>query len=188
MKLKYVLPSVVMAVTFLAPLRPAQAQVPVANSAAVFTVDIVGAVQKQFKFDTPAKRATEGLKFAFQMGKPTDAATGMPSGKRQYSPITITKAWGPSSIQMYQSFVNNETLTNVTFDFYSVDLQGKLVVTQKIILTNATISSIKRHIAVSMDNAPPDPRELEDITFTFQKIEFSDASGIAAVDAWAALR
>jgi hypothetical protein len=39
-----------------------------------------------------------------------------------------------------------------------------------------------------MDNAPPDPRELEDITFTFQKIEFSDASGIAAVDAWAALR
>jgi type VI secretion system secreted protein Hcp len=187
MKMKYVLPCVVLAVTSLVPSRPAQAQIPAANSAVVFTVDIVGAVQKQFKFDTPAKRATEGLKFAFQMGKPTDAATGMSSGKRQYSPITITKAWGPSSVQMYQAFVNNETLSTVTFDFYS-DLQGKFVVTQKIKLTNATISSIKRHIAVSMDNAPPDPRELEDITFTFQKIEFSDASGAVTTDAWAAVR
>jgi type VI secretion system secreted protein Hcp len=110
----------------------------------------------------------------------------MPSGKRQYSAITFTKLWGPSSPQMIQACTTNESLT-VTFEFVKAS-QGKEIVYQTIKLTGATISSVRRYIDVSVGSEPPDPRELEDISFTFQKIDIIDANGAAATDDWAAPR
>ena len=44
------------------------------------------------------------------------------------------------------------------------------------------------NVAVASAGDPPDPRDLEDVTFTFQKIEIQDnaAGGAAASDTWAA--
>jgi len=39
-----------------------------------------------------------------------------------------------------------------------------------------------------MGNEAPDPRELEDVSFTFQKIDITDANGAAISDNWLAAR
>jgi type VI secretion system secreted protein Hcp len=156
----------------------------------VFYVDIKGAKQGQFKTENMLvgvhKGGIEGVKFSSQVSSPRDLATGMPSGKRQYSAITFTKLWGPSSPQMIQACTTNESLT-VTFEFVKAS-QGKEIVYQTIKLTGATISSVRRYIDVSVGSEPPDPRELEDISFTFQKIDIIDANGAAATDDWTAPR
>jgi type VI secretion system secreted protein Hcp len=191
MKLKHAVISIALAAICFAPLRLAQGQIPVAAPRAVFYVDIKGAKQGQFKAESVVsgvhKGSIEGVKFSSMVNSPRDPATGLPSGKRQYSPITLTKLWGPSSPEMIQACATNELLT-VTFEFVKADRYGKEMVYQTIKLTNATISSVRRYIGVSAGSEPPDPRELEDISFTFQKIDITDANGAAAMDDWTAPR
>jgi type VI secretion system secreted protein Hcp len=169
----------------LAQMQPAQ----MPNAATVFYVDIKGAKQGQFKFDSSPKAAaqkgyTEAIKFYYQVTSPRDAATGLPTGQRQYSAITITKAWGTSSPQILTACATNEILPTVTFNFVKPNGLGQTIVYQTIKLTNATITSVKRHIDVSTGTEPPDPRELEDVSFTFQKIEVQDVNGTMAMDDW----
>jgi type VI secretion system secreted protein Hcp len=191
MKLKHAVISIALAAICFAPLRLAQGQVPAGAQRAVFFVDIKGAKQGQFKAEGVVsgvhKGSIEGIRFSSTVNSPRDLATGLPSGKRQYSPITFTKLWGPSSPEMIQACATNELLT-VTFEFVKADRYGKEMVYQTIRLTGATISSVRRYIDVSMANEPPDPRELEDVSFTFQKIDITDANGAAASDDWAVMR
>jgi type VI secretion system secreted protein Hcp len=81
-----------------------------------FYVTIKGKKQGQFKveilrellmFKIPA------LRFLYELKAPRDAATGQASGKRQHSPITMTKEWGPASPQIFQALVMNEVLESV---------------------------------------------------------------------------
>lgn len=145
-----------------------------------FYVSIKGKVQGQFKAETPATPqhtgTIAGIRFSYQLATPVAPATGLPVGKRQYSPITFTKMWGPSSPQILQTCSTNESVT-VTFEFDH----------QKITLTNATISSVRRYIAVPSGNDPPDPRELEDVSITFQSINLADATGTTTMDSWLAV-
>jgi type VI secretion system secreted protein Hcp len=190
MKLKHAVISIALAAIGFAPLKLAQGQIPVGTQRAMFFVDIKGATQGQFKAENILgvhKGGIEGVKFSSQVNSPRDLATGMPSGKRQYSAITFTKLWGPSSPQMIQACTTNESLT-VTFEFVKVGVGGKEIVYQTIKLTGATISSVRRYIDVSMGNEAPDPRELEDVSFTFQKIDITDANGAVVSDNWLAAR
>jgi type VI secretion system secreted protein Hcp len=189
-----VLSVIFMALLILSPvlLMKTHAQVP--PTAAVqtgrnsFYVIVKGAKQGQFKAEAgnPAAGQIPGIKFSMQLATITNPATGLSTGRRQYSPITFTKLWGPASAQFLQAASVNENLTAVTFDFVSVGLDGKAVITQSITLTNATVSSIKRYINVPIGNESADPRELEDITFTFQKLEFRDAANASFTDSWSA--
>jgi type VI secretion system secreted protein Hcp len=191
MKVKHAVISIALTAICFAPLRLAQGQIPTGAQRAMFFVDIKGAKQGQFKAENMRpgvhKGGIEGVKFSSQVSSPRDMATGNPSGKRQYSAITFTKLWGPSSPQMIQACTTNESLT-VTFEFVKAGLGGKEIVYQTIKLTGATISSVKRYIDVSMGNEAPDPRELEDVSFTFQKIDIIDANGATVTDDWVALR
>jgi type VI secretion system secreted protein Hcp len=190
MKLKHAVISIALAAIGFAPLKLAQGQIPAGAQRAMFFVDIKGATQGQFKAENMLvgvhKGGIEGVKFSSAVTSPRDLATGMPSGKRQFSVITFSKLWGPSSPQMIQACTTNESLT-VTFEFVKAS-QGKEIVYQTIKLTGATISSVKRYIDVSMGNEAPDPRELEDVSFTFQKIDITDANGAVVSDNWLAAR
>lgn len=191
MKVKHAVVSIALAAICFAPLKLAQGQISAVAQRSVFFVDIKGAKQGQFKAENMLpgvhKGGIEGVKFSSAVTSPRDLATGMPSGKRQFSVITFTKLWGPSSPQMIQACTTNESLT-VTFEFVKAGLGGKEIVYQTIKLTGATISSVKRYIDVSMGNEAPDPRELEDVSFTFQKIDIIDANGATVTDDWVALR
>ncbi len=173
-------------------MKPAEAQVPAsATQTHSFWVKITGSKIGTFRGETTLKgreSSVEGFRFSYQVTSPRDVATGLPSGRRQHSPITFTKLWGPASPQIFQACVTNEILSTVRFEFWKTIPSGQQVIYQTITLTNASISTVRRYVAVASAGDPPDPRDLEDVTFTFQKIEIQDnaSGGAGASDTWVA--
>src|SRR5947207_9637941 len=105
-----------------------------------------------------------------QIVSPRDAASGLPTGKRQHKPFTITKELDKSTPLLAQALVTNENLTSVLFTFYR---GGNAYMTVK--LTNASISDRLEHGAT------------EQISFTYQKITWTWIDGgITAEDDWEA--
>jgi type VI secretion system secreted protein Hcp len=99
-----------------------------------------------------------------------DAASGMASGKRQHNPITITKEVDSASPKLFQASASNEVLSQVVIAFQG---SGAGDAAQKIVLTNATILSIRK------------AGKTEQITLDYQVIEVTYAKGgKTAMDDW----
>jgi type VI secretion system secreted protein Hcp len=158
-----------------------------------FYVTIEGTKQGKFKSaggDGESRRGTQSkipcIRFCSETTSPRDAATGQASGKRQHHPITITKEWDASSPQIFQALVTNEILKGVLFEFMKTDASGQEYVYHTIKLTNATVSQIKSYLDLTDTSGDPyDAHELEDVSFTFQKVEIENKDGkTMAVDDW----
>jgi type VI secretion system secreted protein Hcp len=152
---------------------------------------IRGTKQGQFKGDVapkgPAEKWIRCSQFLLSLTSPRDAATGMASGKRQYAPIVITKEWDAASPQIFQAASTNEVLAQVELEFLRPSPTGVDTVFQTITLTNATISAVKQYMGFPDAGEPPNPHPQEDVSFTFQKIEITNAEGrTMAVDDWSA--
>jgi type VI secretion system secreted protein Hcp len=150
------------------------------------TVD--AAKQGRFKADVTRRSGgteTTVLRFQYMLNSPRDAA-GQATGKAQHSPVTITKDWGASSPQFYQACTTNEVLKSVVIEFLKTGPDGKEYVFQTVKLTNATVSRVFQYVGdPPTAGQPPEDRELEDISFTFQKIEMENSDGrTAAADDW----
>jgi type VI secretion system secreted protein Hcp len=158
-----------------------------------FYVSITGKKQGKFKGESTGvgRRTTRdripGVRFELETSSPRDAATGLPTGKRQHKPVVITKEWGAASPQLYQALVTNEVLSAVLFEFLKTDPNGKEVVYYTIKLTDAAVSDIRSYLDLTGKGASRyDGRELEDVSFTFRKIEIDDLeSKTSASDDWA---
>jgi type VI secretion system secreted protein Hcp len=101
-----------------------------------------------------------------------DSATGMASGKRMHSPITITKEIDKASPLLLSASSAHQTLRSVT-----ITTQGATgaKTAQKIVLTNATIVSVRK------------TGTTEQITFDYQSIEVTYTGGNkTATDDWLA--
>jgi type VI secretion system secreted protein Hcp len=172
-----------------------------ANAQAV-TVSVTGAKQGQFKGESrreKAKDKIEAVSFVFEVTSPRDVASGQASGKRQYKPLQITKPVGAASPQFFQALTSNETLSTVTLEFTKTDKSGEEFVYYTIRLTNASVASIRQHIPsdASPPAAPTGPLArgasappaaavpMEEISFTFQKIEIENKEAkTMATDDW----
>jgi type VI secretion system secreted protein Hcp len=169
-----------------------QAATPMLSTGPVsFYVTIRGAKQGVLKGQTTNaahKDEILGLQFVAQLSAPKDVATGQASGKRQYLPISITKQWDASSPQLYDAASSNEILTLVQFDFVRTAPDGKEYTFETIKLTDATISSVKDYLltsAATSTGTTASPQALEDVAFTFQKIEITNNDGkTTAIDSW----
>jgi type VI secretion system secreted protein Hcp len=190
MRNKLVLAAVVLAVLWCVPVKPAQYRPPMPLAAGgpvgqgmptnLFFVEVTGQKSGLFPNEILVKppvgmtKAVEGIRFYYQESLAT-GPTGMATARRQFSPITFTKVWGASSPIFANALSTNENITKVTFEFSH----------QKITLTGAHITSIRRYIGVPSGTEPADSRELEDISFTFQKITVDDTIGnTTASDDW----
>ena len=114
-----------------------------------FYVTIQGKKQGQFKGESLREREKgkiPALRFVYEVKSPRDAATGQASGKRQHSPITITKEWGAASPQLFQALVMIEGLESVLFEFIQTGTEGAEEVYYTINLTNATIANLKQYL------------------------------------------
>ena len=74
--------------------------------AVVATVSVHGQQQGDFS-QTPI----DVTAISHEIVSPRDPATGLPTGKRQHKPITLTMTWGPSTPRFLSALVNNENLT-----------------------------------------------------------------------------
>lgn len=153
-----------------------------------FYVTIRGVKQGIFKGQTTrAGHQSEimGFQYVFQLSAAVNASSGQASGKHQYTPITFTKVLDASSPQIIQAATSNEVLSLVEFDFVHAGADGKESIYQTIKLTNATISAVKEYMGFPNAGEQSDPRQLEDVSFTFQKIEISNNEGKTTVmDDW----
>ncbi len=153
-----------------------------------FYVSIRGKKQGEFKGESPRERHQQkiaAIRFQYEVRSPRDLATGQASGKRQHSPIIITKEWGAASPQIFQALVTNELLDSVQFDFIRTNADGEEEIYYRIRLTNANISDLKQYMDDTKHANQYDTRMLEDVSFTFQKIEVEDLPGkTMASDDW----
>lgn len=168
-------------------------QTVVAEAAQEFYFSAVGTRQGVFKGESLRKGLESkivGLTFDYSVVSPRDPASGLATGKRQHRPIRIIKPWGASSTQFFTALVTNEVLSNVTIDFFSINVTtGQMVLDHTFKLTNATVANITHH----SDNGVVDEKSgkapsYESIELTFQQIEIIDHlnKGIA-VDSWLAV-
>lgn len=145
-----------------------------AASAAVnvrITMAVVGKAQGAFKGDdfSFAKNSAgliNVLAFSAELNSPRDAATGLPTGKRQWKPVVATHLLGGSSPQFMGAAAENEVLNSVVINFYHSDRAGKEINYYRVVLTNATVSNVRQYSSGG--------DVLEDDSFTFQKIEEQD--------------
>lgn len=110
--------------------------------------------------------------FEYSIVSPRDPSTGMATGKRQHLPVAITEDVSGSSPLLMQVMIQNVNLPAVQFDMIGQGQDGKEVTVETIKLTNASIASYRQFS--SMGDGSVRPHLMEELTFTFQKIEVTN--------------
>ena len=125
--------------------------------------------------------------FNHEVVSPRDAASGLPTGKRQHKPMVITKELDKATPLLYNMLVNNEQITEFKLDFWQPSHTGAEKQHYTVALTNASIAGIR---AEMLNNKYPENMqhtEREHISFCYQKIEWTwNDGGITAGDDWEA--
>jgi type VI secretion system secreted protein Hcp len=141
-----------------------------------FYVTIEGSKSGIIKGDV-VKRGHEGkiagLAFDYEVlvEQVARRGSGQAAGKRQHSPITITKRWDVATPRLFQALVTGEILKSVLVEFEGTDRKtGRKVIYHTVKLTNASLTDIFQYADV-------DTGELEDVSIVFQKIEIENKIG-----------
>lgn len=123
--------------------------------------------------------------FSHEVISPRDAASGLPTGKRQHKPISCTKPIDKASPILMNILTNNENITEWRLDLWRPSKSGKEFQYYTIELINASIAGIRLEQLNNTydENIPLAARE--HVMFTYQKIiwTFQDG-GISAEDDW----
>jgi type VI secretion system secreted protein Hcp len=120
--------------------------------------------------------------FAHEVKSPRDVASGLPTGRRQHGPVTLTLPWSSASPVLFSALVTNEVLKSVVIEFVATLAQGKEAVAQRVTLTNASVSDLRRVNDRSQANqvGPVDIVEI-----AYEKITIDDPLGKqTAADDW----
>lgn len=141
------------------------------------TMTVKGIKTGDFKGDAAGSKLINVFAYHHELISPRDPASGLPTGRRQHTPIVITKEVGASSPQFFNAVATNETLSKVVITFSQTQKDGREVNFFVVTLTNATAADFKEYTSGSTF--------LEDISFTYQKIEISDLiAKTSALDDW----
>jgi type VI secretion system secreted protein Hcp len=127
------------------------------------------------------------IAFSHEVLSPRDAASGLPTGKRQHKPITITKEIDKASPLLMNVLVNNENITDWELRFWTPSSTGQEFQFYTIQLVNASVAGIRQEM---LNNKYPDNmqhKEREHIQFCYQKIIWTfEDGGVTAEDDWEA--
>lgn len=121
---------------------------------------------------------------------PRDAASGLPTGKRQHEPLVFRKTIDKSTPLLLNALVTNENITEAHFKFYRPSTSGTTLGTEvnyfNIDLLNANVASHNLYHPDTYDSgASSATAELEELSFTYQKITWTwTDGGITAQDDW----
>jgi type VI secretion system secreted protein Hcp len=137
--------------------------------------------------DKGREDSIELLSFSNQIVSPRDPVSGLPTGIRQHQPISIVKEIDESSTALRTAFVSNENLIDWTLQFWTVGAVDPMMDIEiyTLRLTNASIASIHEFLVASEDSANNGLPLREEVTFTYQKIEWIWTDGeTTAEDDW----
>jgi type VI secretion system secreted protein Hcp len=133
----------------------------------------------------------ECLFYDFRATVPTGAsASGMTTGRRQYSPIKIRKPIDKSSPLLLKAFTNNESVDAI-FRFYRPNPSGDGTTEQfyTVEIRNGRIVGVAQYVSellrAEYANDPP----LEEVLFLFHTIEWTYTDGgVTHEDSWGLTR
>lgn len=121
------------------------------------------------------------------VSSPRDAATGQSTGRRVHSPFVITKELDASSPCLYTALAASEGFSSWELQFWAPSPTGAEVMRYVVRLTNATVSQIRFHMPNNKDPELARLAEYEEVSFAYQKIEWTWVlGGLKASDDWAA--
>jgi type VI secretion system secreted protein Hcp len=116
------------------------------------------------------------LDLSHSIVSPRDAASGLPTGKRQHKPFVITKNVDKSSPILFKACLEGEPFTLEVTSF--VRTGGRFVPFLTVRLDNAFVGEIHPQSA--------NDRPTEEVAFYYNKIAFSYAqTGTTVEDVWA---
>jgi type VI secretion system secreted protein Hcp len=128
-----------------------------------------------------------------ELASPRDAATGLPTGKRQHHPLTLTKELDRATPLLLAALVSNEAITGFTLDFYApTQVRGAGTGTESnvysIVLENAAVASSRLVMLNTKDPALQRFALAEELTFTYEKITWTWHDGdLTATDDWSSV-
>jgi type VI secretion system secreted protein Hcp len=112
--------------------------------------------------------------FSHEVISPRDAASGLPTGKRQHKPLNVTKFIDKSTPILFHILASNENITELEITFYRSAVDGSQEPYYRIELVNASIAGIRTEYP-----------NLETVTFAYQKVIWTWVDGgITAEDDW----
>jgi type VI secretion system secreted protein Hcp len=118
---------------------------------------------------------------------PRDAASGLPTRKRQHGPLVITKEIDKASPLLMNALVKNERITEFRLDFWQPSATGQEFQFYTIELVDASIAGIRFEM---LNNKYPENmqhKEREHVSFCYQKITWTfQDGGMTAEDTWEA--
>ena len=122
-----------------------------------------------------------------EVTSPRDAASGLPTGKRQHRPLVVTKEIDKSTPLLMNALVNNENISDFELQFWQPSPSGQEVQYYTIQLIDANIANIRFEM---LNNRYPENmqhKEREHVSFCYQKITWTfEDGGITAEDLWEA--
>ena len=130
---------------------------------------------------TPRNIAMEIQAWSFSVISPRDAASGMPSGKRQHSPLlVITKQTDINSPLLFQRCAaGNQLFAKLKINFLATHGKGNNPpqVYHTIDLTNASVVNYRRFLGQPAKSAThARSYELEEFGLVFQKITYANVT------------
>jgi len=153
------------------------------------SMSVQGARQGVFKGEGARPGQISILQLSYEVKAPRDVATGQATGRRQHSPVVVTKVLGAASPQFFTALVTNEVLPSVQIQFYRTRADGMEELYHSVRLTNATVVQVRHYMRDPQGGGPASTRALEDVAFTFQRIEIENKSGkTLGVDDWSGAR
>ena len=125
--------------------------------------------------------------WAHEVVSPRDAASGLPTGKRQHKPLTITKAIDKSTPLLMNVLTNNENIPEWKLEMWRPSKTGKEEQFYTIELMNANVAGIRGE---QLNNKYPENMNhevREHVSFTYQKVTWTwKDGGLTAEDDWEA--
>jgi len=127
------------------------------------------------------------IAYSHEVVSPRDAASGLPTGKRQHKPLTITKEIDKSTPLLMNVLTNNEQISKWELRFWQPSPTGQEVQHYTIELENASIASIRSEMLNNKYAENMQHKEREHVAFCYQKITWTWMDGgITAQDDWEA--
>jgi len=121
------------------------------------------------------------------VGSPVDAVSGLPTGKRQHEPLTITKEIDRSTPLLMNLLTNSENIQDLEVLFCVSSRDGMIVPYYKIELVNARIYQIQFEMLNNKHPGNYKLKECEHISFCYQKIIWTYVDdGSSSEDDWEA--
>lgn len=123
--------------------------------------------------------------FSHEVVSPRDAASGLPTGKRQHRPVVVTVAVDSASSALHSALNDDENITEWRIDFWRPSRSGQEQNYYTVVLTNAHIDAIRTEMVPT--ETGHDVRA--HIAFDYEEIEThswgegADADSVSSQDA-----